>query len=310
MRHRTILSLALILGLVPALNTAPLLAVQAEQQAEGCDPERMVTVGEETFEYKLDCTNDFLEGLEVAAGPADRSAEAGGSGEAERLYAVRFIGEAGTSEAGNGEAGTPESGNEVGAYIEAGNEVGAYIPERFNSQAMVVKVLAGRFAFRVQGPNVIVDPQGQPLERVKASTPIGLGANPNAGTPRTYEDDGSFDCGLELHRHTLCQLDPAEFKSGEKFVRLDPGDTVFLPDNSTCFLCNTDRIDPTTGDIVESGGVPAELLIWTPATGFDEIGGELDRAANAMASVPQGTPTTQGSGRILGWMFNPGSNCK
>jgi len=300
MRHRTILSLALILGLVPALNTAPLLAVQAEQQAEGCDPERMVTVGEETFEYKLDCTNDFLEGLEVAASPADRSAEAGGSGEAERLYAVRFI----------GEAGTPEAGNEVGAYIEAGNEVGAYIPERFNSQAMVVKVLAGRFAFRVQGPNVIVDPQGQPLERVKATTPIGLGANPNAGTPRTYADDGSFDCGLELHGHTFCQLDPAEFNSGEKFVRLDPGDTVFLPDNSTCFLCNTDRIDPTTGEIVESGGVPAELLIWTPATGFDEIGGELDRATNAMASVPQGTPTTQGSGRILGWAFNPASNCR
>jgi hypothetical protein len=300
MRYRTILTLALILGLVPALNTAPLLAMQAEQQPQRCDPDRIVTVGEETFEFKLDCTNDFLEGLEVTAGPADRSAEAGGSGEAERLYAVRFIGEAGTSEAVNGEAGTPESGNEVGAYI----------PERFNSQAMVVKVLAGRFAFRVQGPNVIVDPQGQPLERVKASTPIGLGANPNVGTPRTYAEDGSFDCGLELHGHTLCQLDPAEFKTGEKFVRLDPGDTVFLPDKSTCFLCNTDRINPTTGEIVESGGVPAELLIWTPTTGFDEIGGALENAANAMASVPQGTPTTQGSGRIVGWMFNPSTNCR
>jgi hypothetical protein len=294
MRHRIILSLALILGLVPALNSAPLLAIQDKPCLD--TKERV----QKEFGFKIDCDSDFSLGLEVAAGPTS------GSAEAERLYAVRFIGEAGTPEVGNGEAGTPE----------AGNEVGAYIPERFNSQAMVVKVLAGRFAFRVQGPGVIVDPQGQDLERVKATEPNGapnpieLGANPNAGRPRTYADDGSFDCGLELHGHTLCELDPTEFKSGEKFVRLDPGDTVFLPDNSTCFLCNTERIDPTTGEIVESGGVPAELLIWTPATGFDEIGGELDSAANAMASLPQGTPTTQGSGRILGWMFNPGSNCK
>jgi hypothetical protein len=294
MRHRAILSLALILGLVPTLNTTPLLAMQ--DQDDECEREEKRVRAE--FKYELDCESAFSLGLELTAGPAAESADA------ERVYAVRFVGEAEYAD-----AGTPEAGKE-GSTPESGNVVGAYIPERFNSQAMVVKVLAGRFAFRVQGPNVIVDPQGQPLERVKASTPIGLGANPNAGTPRTYADDGSFDCGLELHGHTFCQLDPAEFKSGEKFVRLDPGDTVFLPDNSTCFLCNTERIDPTTGEIVESGGVPAELLIWTPATGFDEIGGELDSAANAMASLPQGTPTTQGSGRILGWAFNPASNCR
>ncbi|MBW3634644.1 MAG: hypothetical protein KY456_16615, partial [Chloroflexi bacterium] len=162
MRHRTILSLALILGLVPALNTTPLFAMQDEQQAELC--EDMVTVGEETF--RLDCTDtppgEFSEGLRVTAGPEAESAD--------RLYAVQFIGE------GEDESNPME---------------GAYIPERFNNQAMVVKVLDGQFAFRTQGPGVIVDAQDQPLERYTASIPIGLGENPNiqaanAGMTRSY----------------------------------------------------------------------------------------------------------------------------
>jgi hypothetical protein len=258
MRYRTILTLALILGLVPALNTAPLLAMQAEQQPQRCDPDRIVTVGEETFEFKLDCTNDFLEGLEVTAGPADRSAEAGGSGEAERLYAVRFIGEAGTSEAVNGEAGTPESGNEVGAYIEAGNEVGAYIPERFNSQAMFVNVVAGSFAFRTQGPGVIVTPQDNALEKYTATVSIKLGTDPNfrdpatpedSVKPREFNDGGSFPCNLNPPGHALCLLDPDAFDDGVTFARLDAGDTVYLPDNSTCFLCNTEQIGSTPAEV-------------------------------------------------------------
>ena len=109
MRHRTILSLALILGLAAALNTTPLLAMQDEQQAEeeGCESVRTVTVGEETFEFKLDCTSNFAEGLEIEAEPEGGSAEAGGSpeaggsAEADQLFAVRFIGESGTVEAAN-----------------------------------------------------------------------------------------------------------------------------------------------------------------------------------------------------------------
>jgi hypothetical protein len=277
MRHHINVSLALILGLVAALNTTPLLAMQ---EAERCEPRERV--GEQVF--RQDCDSNFSEGLEIAAGPAGRSPEA------EQIYAVRFTG-------------------------EQAHETGAYIPERFNSEAMVVRVFGGRFAFRVQGPDVIVDPQGQPLERLRASIPIRLGENPNVqaadrGMTRTYNDDGEFRCDLNPQGQRLCLLDPADFTSGDTFVRLDPGDTVFLPENSTCFLCNTDRIDPTTGKPVPSGGVPAELLIWTPTTGFNQ---DLERAASAMATSPQdksrATPTTQRSGRIIGWMFNPGSRC-
>ena len=294
MRHRTILTLALILGLVPALNSTPLLAMQDAQQqdaqqAEGCEPVRKVTVGDETFEFKLDCADTFSEGLEVAAVAADRPAEA------EQLYAVRFIGEASTSEVGAAQAGTPESGNEAGAYI----------PERFNSQAMVVKVLAGQFAFRTQGPGVIVAPQDQYLEKYTATASIALGGDPNARNPgdperREFIDGGLFPCDLNPLGNALCELQPGEFDDELTFARLDPGDTVYLPDNSTCFLCNSEQI----------GATPAEVLIWTPTTGFAEIGGELESIAKSMASLPQGTPTTQGSGRIVGWMFNPGSNCR
>ena len=273
-RHINV-SLALILGLVAALNSTPLFAMQ-EQEVVPCDPEDpTVIVEDQTFVQ--DCTSDFPVGLEVEMGPAVESMEA------DRLYAVQF-------------------------KAESANEAGAYIPERFNSQAMVVKVLAGRFAFRVQGPNVIVDTQGQPLEKLKASIPIELGENPDdkladPATSRTFDYDSDYSCTLNLHGQNLCLLDPADFKAEVKdtFVRLDPGDTVFLPDNSTCFLCNTDRIDPTTGQVVPSGGVPAELLIWTPGTGFN---GDLESAAIAMVAPP---PDQLHATRA--WMFNPGSRC-
>src|SRR5215210_2949307 len=144
MQHRTILSLALILGLVPALNMTPLLAMQDAQQVEGCEPVREITVGEETFEFKSDCISNFSEGLRVVAEPE--------AGSADQFQVIQFIGE---------------------REDESKPGTGAYIPERFNSQATVVKVLDGQFAFRTQGPGVIVDPQGQPLESVRAVTPDG-----------------------------------------------------------------------------------------------------------------------------------------
>ncbi len=286
MRHRIILSLALILGLVPALNTAPLLAMQDDECLE---QEKQVQA---EFGYNLDCESDFSLGLEFTAGPTGESADA------ERLYAVRFIGEA-----ENAEAGTTEAGKE-GGTPESGNAVGAYIPERFNSQAMVVKVMAGSFAFRTQGPGVIVAPQDDTLEKYTATASIQLGTDPNLREPgdpaiREFHDGGSFPCDLNPPGHALCLLEPTEFDDGVTFARLDPGDAVYLPDNSTCFLCNTEQI----------GSTPAELLIWTPTTGLPEIGGELERITNAMATPSLGTPTAQGSARIVGWMFNPGSRC-
>jgi hypothetical protein len=292
MRHRAILSLALILGLVPTLNTTPLLAMQ--DQDDECEREEKRVRAE--FKYELDCESAFSLGLEFTAGPAAESADA------ERVYAVRFVGEAEYAD-----AGTPEAGKE-GSTPESGNVVGAYIPERFNSQAMFVNVVAGSFAFRTQGPGVIVTPQDNALEKYTATVSIKLGTDPNfrdpatpedSVKPREFNDGGSFPCNLNPPGHALCLLDPDAFDDGVTFARLDAGDTVYLPDNSTCFLCNTEQI----------GSTPAEVLIWTPTTGLTEIGGELESITNAMASPSSGTPTAQGSGRIVGWMFNPGSRC-
>jgi hypothetical protein len=275
MRHRAILSLALILGVVPALNTAPLLAMPGAQETEQC-----VLPMEGQYTYKLDCASIFEEGLQVEV-----RREAGSD---DGLYAVQFLGDGG----------------------DASNPVeGAYIPERFNSEAMVVRVLAGSFAFRTQGPGVIVDTQGQDLEGLKASTPIDLGTDPETGTPRKYANADPYLCNLLVHEHKLCLLDPNDFTPDDKhdvFVRLDPGDTVFLPDNSTCFLCNSGRLDEN-GNEVPTEGIPAELLIWSPTTGLN---GDLQNIATAMAPPSADTSTAPGSGRILGWAFNPGSTCK
>ena len=60
-------------------------------------------------------------------------------------------------------------------------------------------------------------------------------------------------------------------------------------------MCNTEWIEDT----------PPEVLIWTPATGFN---GDLEIAANAMASPPE-IPVGARPARIVGWVFNPGSRC-
>jgi hypothetical protein len=273
-RHINV-SLALILGLAAALNTTPMLAMQDEQCLE---TEREVQ--ELGFEFELDCESDFFFGLEVAATP--EATEASVDEAPYRFYDFRFTG-------------------------EPGKETGAYIPERFNSEAMVVSVLSGSFAFRTQGQGVIVDPyEDQPLERYAATIPIGPGEDPNIRTAAANESrifneaaaEDSFPCELNLpDGRTVCLLDAQhvdEFKQGEFFVRLDPGDTVYLPSNSMCFLCNTEQI----------GSEPAEVLIWSSTTGFS---GALENPPQANS---QGTPSAQGPGRFVGWAFNPGSNCK
>lgn len=286
MRRHINVSLALVLGLAAALNTTPLLAMQDDQCA--VIEERV----QEEFGFQLDCESVFGEdlGVTVTPGLAERSIDEAPY----RFYDFQFTGE------------------------DTGKETGAYIPERFNSEAMVVSVLSGVFAFRVQNSGVIVDPQGdQPLERYRASIAIPLGEDPEVQTAernesRVFEviDDENFTCDLNLpDGRTVCLLDQQdvdELKEGEIFVRLDRGDTVYLPANSTCFLCNTHRID-SDGREVETGGIPAQLLIWSSTTGFS---GALERVAAPSQDNSLGTPATQGSGRIVGWMFNPGSNCK
>jgi len=277
-RHINV-SLALILGLAVALNTAPLFA----QEVLECNQ------AEEVSGFNLDCDSVFAEGLKIKPTLED--------GLPYRYYDVQFD-------------------NEV-------NGAGAYIPERFNQEAMVVKVLEGAFAFRVMGPGVIVDPvtdpQGRRLEKFTASPPIPLGENPDeagvdpndSGIRRTYEvapTEQDFNCDVDLpDGRTVCLLVETDFEQGDTFVRLEPGDIVYLPSNSTCFLCNTDRIDPTTGQVDPNSDVPAQLLIWSSTTGFN---GDLNDAANTMAALSHDNSlATQGSGTIVGWMLNPGSSC-
>jgi hypothetical protein len=273
LRRGATLSLALILGFAGALNAAPLLAMQG-----GCERER--TVGE--FTYRLDCDSDFELGLAVA----DVTGQ--GSAGVDRLYAVRFDGE-------------PEQ-------TVPNPELGAFIPERYSEQAMVVKVLTGTFAFRTQGPGVVVAPWDNTLDMYFANIPIEEGSDPqlrepeDVEKPREFTADGTFDCEATPGGHAVCHLDdPTIFDDGFTFVRLDAGDTVYFPDQSTCFLCNSERSDPDEG--------PAEVLIWTPPDGLD---GGLQEAI--VLTSPEtletlGPREMQESGRTLGWMFNPGSRC-
>ena len=285
MRRGTTLTLALIVGLVAALNTTPLLAMQDgrnEEERQQCrDREPEV---QEEFGFDLDCESFFFEGLQVTATPEVATTTDGAA--PDRLYNVRFT----------GEQGVPG---------EVDYETGAYIPERNSPEAMVVEVVAGNFAFRAQrSPGVIVVTQGPELETYTATVSIRPGENPNdRAQGREFKEAGEpFNCDQNLSDgRVVCLLDTedvARFEQGEIFVRLEPGDTIYLPDNSMCFLCNTERIDST---------VPAELLIWSSTTGFT---GALEFVASAMATPhPGSTPTMQGSGRIVGWMFNPGGRC-
>jgi hypothetical protein len=278
MRHRTVLPVSLVVALFFALTATPLFAMQEQSptpQAQECESSK--TEGDQTF--LSDCTSDFSEGLAVAA-----------------------VG------------GPPEGVATFQVYDVAFTEQGAYIPERLNREEEVfVKVLAGYFAFRVQGNGVIVNPQGQPLERVLAVDPvtemvtdasrIALGTDPDLvpeARERIFKVDAAnpeYSCLLD----TLCVLDPADFDEGEVFVRLDPGDTVYLPDLTTCFLCNSDPIDPTTGEIDPTAEIEANVLIWTPTTAFN---GDLESAASHMARIQEGQLRAAPA-----WRLNPGSNC-
>src|SRR5215217_6478979 len=54
---------------------------------------------------------------------------------------------------------------------------GAYVPERIYPTGMVVKVLKGTFAFRVQS-DVLVDPQNTTIKILEADSPIPVGSVP------------------------------------------------------------------------------------------------------------------------------------
>ena len=253
-RHAN-LSLALILGLVAALSTTPLLARQDEAPDQ-------------------DLISDFSEGLVITP----LGEEPGIDDPPFRAYSVTF-------------------------------DYAAYIPERTYDNAkpdeadvaMVVKVQSGTFAFRVQSDGIVVDPQGTELKFVTVIPDIPFGSAPKEATPApSYTPDGSAPgCVVgNFPDKGLCLLNPADFVRGDTYVQLNEGYTVYLPDQSTCFFCNTTELTDGEGK--------AELLVWSSASEFSWhrlYEASLSTRSDSTLALDQGLRAPRS------WMFNPGSNC-
>jgi hypothetical protein len=240
MRRHTTLSLAISLGLLAIVSTAPTLLAKQEERVIYQDEESLLSE-------------------DITVNASDDPNQKG-----EKLQA-----------------------------FDVGFAAHAYIPERTYPESMLVKVQTGTFAFRVQS-EVLVDPEAADIEVLEANPPIPLGSNPNKDhAGRTFDPVGTVQNCSGTPPHVLCLLDPDVL--GENFVQLEAGDLVYLPDNSTCFFCNTTELD-----------AGATLLVWAPATGFSWY--EMDQAGlstgfDSTVAVDQGLRT------IRGWMFNPGSRC-
>jgi hypothetical protein len=259
MRRHVNLSLALILGLVAALSTTPLLAKQYA-------------------EITTDMKSDFREGLNITP----LGEEHGVNDPPFRAYSVDF-------------------------------DYAAYIPEQTYDNAkageadvaMVVKVQSGTFAFRVQSNGIVVDPQGAELEFVTVSPAIPFGTAPMDATPApSYTLDGPAPGCIagNFPDKGLCLLDPAKFALGDTYVQLNEGYTVYLPDQSTCFFCNTTELADT-----EKGDGKAELLVWSSASDFSWYKLYMAPPSTRSDSTPA---LDQGLHATRAWMFNPGSSCK
>jgi len=175
-------------------------------------------------------------------------------------------------------------------------DAGAYIPERTYPESMVIKIQSGTFAFRVQS-EVIVDPQGEDLVVLEADPAIPLGSNPDDNhLNRVFTPNPTVVPLCQgIQGQELCLLDPDVL--GENLVELKTGYAVYLPDNSTCFICNS----TLTGDET------ASLLVWAPSSGFSWH--DLD-AANLSSRPRTMLVEDPGLQPTRGWMFNPGTNCK
>jgi hypothetical protein len=188
---------------------------------------------------------------------------------------------------------------------------GAYVPELApevtDDEVIVVRVLEGTLAFRVQTGDVIVDPQGiggdaasNQIAILTTDVAVPFGETPSKASPQpVYSANGSMsddDCsrGPLLD---LCLLNPTQFADQMTFVQLEQDDIVYLPAGSTCFICNITDVIP--GD--PESGSPARVQIWAPGSEFSWY--ELSQRDNSLR-MP-----TEGSGRILGWMLNPGGRC-
>jgi hypothetical protein len=190
----------------------------------------------------------------------------------------------------------------------------AYVPELTYDEAIVVLVLEGTLAFRVQTRDVIVDPQGiggdaadNEIRMLTTDVPVPFGGTPSslnaspANQPIYSADDTiEADCSRDPAGPLLdlCLLNPTQFADQMTFVQLEKDDIVYLPAGSSCFICN---ITDVSHEDSESGS-SARVQVWAPGRNFSWK--ELSQRDNSLRM-----PAEQGSGRIVGWMFNPGSRC-
>jgi hypothetical protein len=194
----------------------------------------------------------------------------------------------------------------------------AYVPERAYPEALVVKVIQGELAFRVQSDDVIVDPQGDAgdeqgidIPLLETTDPVPFGQPPSTLSPLpVYNDTGTSISDADCSRpplQGLCLLPPELFADQQTFIELSAGDIVYLPAGSTCFFCNVSGAvvgDPDTeATPAAAEDQIAEVQVWGVRSFFS-----WDSNSPSMAS---GTPTAQGQDlqNIRAWRFNPGSPC-
>ena len=190
----------------------------------------------------------------------------------------------------------------------------AYVPELTYDEAIVVLVLDGTLAFRVQTRDVIVDPRGiagdaadkeitmltTDVEVPFGGTPSSLNATPADQPIYSVDDTKDADCSRDPVGPLLdlCLLNPTQFADKKTFVQLEKDDIVYLPAGSSCFICNITDVSHEDS----KSGSPARMQVWAPGRDFSWK--ELSQRDNSLRM-----PTEQGSSRIVGWMFNPGSRC-
>ena len=200
--------------------------------------------------------------------------------------------------------GLAARGERVQAYAVTFEET-AFIPEREYPEAMVVKVQSGTFAFRAQS-DVLIDPQGMDIRILEANPSIPVGSPPNPN--QRYDDTGETVANCSGTSPTvLCLINPTLLQ--DRYVQLEEGYTVYLPDNTTCFFCNTTGLQggdttasPVPGGDTSPGGTP-ELLVWAPSDDFSWY--NLDQGT----PTAEGTPSAQEQTAARGWRLNPGSPC-
>jgi len=135
----------------------------------------------------------------------------------------------------------------------------AYIPEKEYPEQTVVKIVTGTFAFRVGGNVVFVDPPPDPADPQTTDVKIqilNVAGEHDPGQPETAgpflgEENGTFLCA------DICAL---PFNT---LVLLNEGTTVFIPGNTTCFICNAAPDPAETGLLhVYASVQPGTVFSW------------------------------------------------